>query len=521
MANIQNELNNIKNAIYGKDVRNSIHDAIKTCYDDASVNNDNANMEVKLARGTHNTLNDRLCEVDEKQNSLSSQLEHIIINVKNFGAKGDGVTDDTQAIQSAIDYANEGDKVLVPKGTYICNGIFIKKVIQFECQGTLKVNYDEGCTCVTVGDTENILDGFKGVFKLHKGSPTYSSDFIGLKVINCDSGTFEVTATNFTTQMEMIGYNKGCCYNTIHFNAMKNGKTGLRLTSVGTGWVNENKFYNGRFFWFSGNTGQGLTHIDITDKDQNNNIFFSPSLEGANGTFIKCAGRYNTFYSPRLEGNSTIVSYTDTSYSNQILYPYFAENMDTNKIINSGTHNVFYGRYTTDMNRGAIINVGIDAVTNPNNCPDIDVPFRCGSTRSSSDVALAVCNASKDNKLTITGEGNLSTAGDITGGKMAASVNSGATTGLSLTEKSSGLTTFSLKGQGSIYGKLYLQTNNSYLNNFVSVVSMITTSSTPPTGIPKNIFDTEVTGNLVYNKVSNKLYIHVGGGVWKSVQFSD
>ena len=76
MANIQNELNNIKTALYGKDVRNSIHDAIKTCYDDASVNNDNANMEVKLARGTHNTLNDRLCEVDEKQNSLSSQLEH-------------------------------------------------------------------------------------------------------------------------------------------------------------------------------------------------------------------------------------------------------------------------------------------------------------------------------------------------------------------------------------------------------------------------------------------------------------
>lgn len=77
MTNIQNELNNIKNAIYGKDVRNSIHDAIKTCYDDASVNNDNANMEVKLARGTHNTLNDRLCEVDEKQNSISSQLEQI------------------------------------------------------------------------------------------------------------------------------------------------------------------------------------------------------------------------------------------------------------------------------------------------------------------------------------------------------------------------------------------------------------------------------------------------------------
>ena len=29
--------------MFGKDVRQSIHDAIKQCYDDASINHDNAN----------------------------------------------------------------------------------------------------------------------------------------------------------------------------------------------------------------------------------------------------------------------------------------------------------------------------------------------------------------------------------------------------------------------------------------------------------------------------------------------
>lgn len=74
---IQNYLNQIKNAIFGREVRQSIHDAIKQCYDDASINHDNANMEVKLARGTHETLNNRLDENDKKQESFSTQLAEI------------------------------------------------------------------------------------------------------------------------------------------------------------------------------------------------------------------------------------------------------------------------------------------------------------------------------------------------------------------------------------------------------------------------------------------------------------
>ena len=75
MASIQEHLDKIKNAIFGKDVRQAIHDSIKQCYDDAAVNHDNANMEVKLARGSHNTLNDRLVENEKNQEKISSQLD--------------------------------------------------------------------------------------------------------------------------------------------------------------------------------------------------------------------------------------------------------------------------------------------------------------------------------------------------------------------------------------------------------------------------------------------------------------
>lgn len=72
---IQNYLNQIKNAVFGKDVRQSIYDAIKQCYDDASIEHDNANMEVKLARGSHDTLNERFTSVEENIKTTNEQLE--------------------------------------------------------------------------------------------------------------------------------------------------------------------------------------------------------------------------------------------------------------------------------------------------------------------------------------------------------------------------------------------------------------------------------------------------------------
>ncbi len=45
-------------------------------------------------------------------------IEDAAVNVKDFGAVGDGVTDDTAAIQAAIDSAPDGKTVFFPSGTY-------------------------------------------------------------------------------------------------------------------------------------------------------------------------------------------------------------------------------------------------------------------------------------------------------------------------------------------------------------------------------------------------------------------
>lgn len=82
MVNIQYYLDKIKNAILGVDVRNSIHDAIKQCYIDASKQ-DNANMEVSLARGTFETLNHRLEDVDSQLVNFDGKVEDAMKRVES------------------------------------------------------------------------------------------------------------------------------------------------------------------------------------------------------------------------------------------------------------------------------------------------------------------------------------------------------------------------------------------------------------------------------------------------------
>ena len=55
---------------------------------------------------------------EESFDVIRTEAESICLNVKRFGAKGDCVTDDTQAIQAAVMSCPEGGRVLIPEGTY-------------------------------------------------------------------------------------------------------------------------------------------------------------------------------------------------------------------------------------------------------------------------------------------------------------------------------------------------------------------------------------------------------------------
>lgn len=63
---------------------------------------------------------------------FKTDYEFVTLNVKDFGAKGDGVQDDTKYIQAAILSCPKESRVLVPKGTYKITSLFLKSNLRLE-----------------------------------------------------------------------------------------------------------------------------------------------------------------------------------------------------------------------------------------------------------------------------------------------------------------------------------------------------------------------------------------------------
>jgi hypothetical protein len=120
----ENYLDNIENGI--KNNETGINE----------TNKEIINARIDKDGFTHNNIKDRIDAIEKKQND-------IILNIKNFGARGDSVTDDTEAFATALKmaYPNNSITLKVPKGNYIVNGyvdIYSNTKIIFDIGATIK-----------------------------------------------------------------------------------------------------------------------------------------------------------------------------------------------------------------------------------------------------------------------------------------------------------------------------------------------------------------------------------------------
>ena len=73
---------------------------------------------------------------------FTTEYEFVTLNVKDFGAKGDGMQDDTKFIQAAILSCPKDSRVLIPRGTYKITSLFLKSDINLEVAKGAELNAD-------------------------------------------------------------------------------------------------------------------------------------------------------------------------------------------------------------------------------------------------------------------------------------------------------------------------------------------------------------------------------------------
>lgn len=238
-----------------------------------------------------------------------------IVYVKDFGAVGDGVTDDAAAISAAIDYAATlpCPHLVVGPGSYFIgdttivfdlpNGSTIEFIGEILSTATTK-------TAVIIGSTTVNRFYYRVIgLKVVRNAIDSSSGSIGIRLQNLVCSYVDVRrCTNFMDGVLCLGTasNGGFSYNEIHLGFLHDNKRNLYLNASGVGYCNENNFFGGTFNHSSNYPAVATVNIEIPHFPTsvlNNNRFFGPSLEDNTALAVAAIinGDNNVIYWPRLE----------------------------------------------------------------------------------------------------------------------------------------------------------------------------------------------------------------------------
>jgi len=79
-----------------------------------------------------------ICD-DIVKKTFKTNYEYVALNVRRFGAKGDGINDDTNFVQACINACPKDGTVIIPKGTYLVRPIFLKSDITIKLEKDAKL----------------------------------------------------------------------------------------------------------------------------------------------------------------------------------------------------------------------------------------------------------------------------------------------------------------------------------------------------------------------------------------------
>ena len=163
--------NTLKIVLYDEDQTVFLQPLIITCID--PLIGEVADLEIPDDIDVRDELSDIRRIIGDLDSQLDTKVnkEETYVNIKDFGAKGDGFTDDTEIFHDCIEYALSKDKgVFIPNGTYMIDEGFVF------ANNKQHVNVDK--KIMILGESAN------GV-KIEKISPVTTQDDCAFNVCNC------------------------------------------------------------------------------------------------------------------------------------------------------------------------------------------------------------------------------------------------------------------------------------------------------------------------------------------------
>jgi len=284
---------------------------------DSTSTNGMRSQNIVACLGTFNNLNAKSMEFQNfrtdnaimenatVEDTLTTLNLHTGSNVKYYGAVGDGVADDTEAIVEAIE-ANRRGCVYFPPGTYlITSTIDIIDHVQIRgCEHRFTVIRSSVSPAIRIGinttaNPPNVVMDNITIQTIN--TYTTGSTILLLNLIGGVWNNVGVITSNMHGILSRPENNQRVAYNVFLNLRMSTTATGanysITFDAVGSGFSNENRFFGGRFMQ-NANTVY-LVHGLIG----NYNSF--------NGTCLEGNGSNPDVYSAFLGGNTNSYSFFD------------------------------------------------------------------------------------------------------------------------------------------------------------------------------------------------------------------
>ena len=249
------------------------------------------------------------------------------ISVKDFGAVGDGRTDDTATIQAALDAARGRQiGVILPEGDYLASALDATGVAHIQAKGWIVSTIGAGETAVLLGAVEdsntelNMGDICLRVrYRIADNATIPGSQ--GIAVLGAAYCHFRLQSLFFDVGicLRPQDFGNGGARQYIafsHFQMMRTYgcRVGLLFDASNGSWINENIFSAVSISAAGNKLGKKNQGIVLAGSyASNNNLFIKPHVESLDEPIVIVNGVMNRFTMVRLEGSGPIVLGDGTS----------------------------------------------------------------------------------------------------------------------------------------------------------------------------------------------------------------